>query len=523
MIFHVYPKRMQLKQVLTIWALIWAGCWVLKAQEKSPNVVVIYTDDHRFSGVHALGGQAVQTPHLDQLVEEGVAFTRTYLMGAFSGATCIPSRAMLLTGRPLFELEGIGRTIPAAHSLMSEAFRAAGYHTHIVGKWHQDDASLARGFQSGGRIMGRSAYLVDHFRMPLWDWNAEGHYPREDAFLMTYNAAGKRVRRALSATDKRGPIGTEANGPHTSEIFADDAIEFIQSYERDRPYFMYLAFHAPHDPRQAPAAYRALYPPDEIKLPPSYLPQHPFAKADMTVRDEALAPWPRSPEIARQQLADYYAIITHLDAQIGRLIQALKASGQFEHTIILLAGDSGLAVGNHGLMGKQNVYDEDGLHVPLILAGGPVKGKGRRLPALSYIHDIFPTLCGLAGIEQPASVMGRSLLPVLEGSQSQVRTHSYHAYKQYERAYRRGDFKLIEFVRAEDASRQKGAFIAGSRVSLLFNITEDPWETTDLSWMPEYQDLLEEMRIDMRKQAEVLGDSAARVGQQFDFWDYWEQ
>jgi arylsulfatase A-like enzyme len=116
---------------------------------------------------------------------------------------------------------------------------------------------------------------------------------------------------------------------------------------------MYLAFHAPHDPRQAPEAYRALYPPESIKLPPSYLPQHPFDNGEMTIRDERLPPWPRTPAIARQELADYYAIITHLDTQIGRVLAALEQSGQADNTIIVFAGDSGLGVGNHGLMGKQ--------------------------------------------------------------------------------------------------------------------------------------------------------------------------
>ncbi|MEM9986350.1 MAG: sulfatase-like hydrolase/transferase, partial [Bacteroidota bacterium] len=421
---------------ITLSVLFCLGSLLARSQSEQPNVLVIYTDDHRFTGIHALGGEAIRTPHLDQLAADGLTFTQTYLMGAFSGATCVPSRAMLHTGRQLFDLEGQGHRIPPEHRMMGEAFQAAGYHAHMVGKWHQDNASLARGFDSGGRVMGRGVYLVDHFRMPLWEWNSSGRYPKEDAYLLAFDPQGKLTKRPLSPEDQKGPLGTEGNGPHTSEIFADDAIAFLDDYASDQPFLMYLAFHAPHDPRQAPQAYRDLYPPEDMDLPPSYLPQHPFDKADLEVRDEALAPWPRSISVAQQQLSDYYAIITHLDAQIGRVIRALKASGKYENTIVLLAGDSGLAVGNHGLMGKQNVYDEDGLHVPLIIAGGPIADKGRRIDAYGYIHDIFPTLCDLAGVAIPASVSGKSLAPVIRGEAEQVRDYTYHAYKQYERAYR---------------------------------------------------------------------------------------
>lgn len=483
-------------------------------------MIVIYTDDHRFTGVHALGGQAVFTPHMDQLAYDGISFTQTYLQGAFQGATCIPSRAMLLTGRSLFDLNDVGYTIPADHTMMGEAFQAAGYHSYIVGKWHQDNQSLARGFDAGAQVMGRGFYLTDQYRMPLWKWNKAGKYPFDEGYMWVYNEAGKPVKRALNRQAKKGPIGTEANGPHSSEIFADDAVSFLENYARQDPFFMYVAFTAPHDPRQAPAAFKTRYPAHEISLPPSYVPMHPFDKADLQNRDESLAVWPRTPEVAKKELSDYYAIISHLDAQIGRIIETLKAVGLYENSIILLAGDSGLAVGNHGLMGKQNVYDEDGLHVPFIISGGYIADKGRRIDALSYTHDMFPTLCDLAGIEPPPSITGKSLMPVIHGSNPQIRDYTYHAYKQYERAYRKGDYKLIEFVRAEDENKKQGKFEAGSRVTLLFNVTKDPWETTNLAWLNEYQTLVKEMRLEMKEKALELHDNAEHLGFTYDFWDY---
>jgi arylsulfatase A-like enzyme len=486
---------------------------------KKPNVLVIYTDDHRFSGVHALGGQAVRTPNMDALAHDGISFSNAYLMGAFTGATCVPSRAMLLTGRQLFELDKTGNSIPKTHKTMGEAFKAGGYNSYMVGKWHQDNQSLARSFDDGATVMSRGIYLVDHFRMPCWDWKKDGDYKKEDGYLITYDDSGNEVKLFVTKDDVRGPIGTEANGPHTSEIYAREASKYITNYKEKDPFMMYLAFHAPHDPRQAPQKYKDMYPVENIQLTPSYMAEHPFDNGHFVLRDEELAGWPRTPQIARQQLADYYAIITHLDYQIGKVIAALKESGAYENTLIVFAGDSGLAVGNHGLLGKQNIYNEDGIHIPFVLSGGFIKDKGKTTDAFCYNYDIYPTICELAGIETPESVTGKSLVPVIKNQVDQVRDYMYHAYRQHQRAFRKGDFKLIEYVRTKDRTKKDGEFVSGSRVTQLFNLKKDPWETFNLQPFPEYRELLTEMRVGLRKAAKELGDTKESTGQEYDFWD----
>lgn len=204
------------------------------------------------------------------------------------------------------------------------------------------------------------------------------------------------------------------------------------------------------------------------------------------------------------------------------MIKALKASGQYENTIIIMAGDSGLGVGNHGLLGKQNIYDEDGIQVPFIISGGLVndKDKGRREDALCYIHDILPTVCDLAGISTPKSVTGKSLVPVIDGKVEQIRDYTYHAYRQHQRAYRKGDFKLIEYVRAPDSTKQRGKLVAGSRVTQLFNIAEDPWETFNLADFPEYRERVLLMRKEMKEKAIELKDKPDGMRTRFDFWEY---
>jgi arylsulfatase A-like enzyme len=488
------------------------------SETNRPNVILIFADDLRYSGVHANGCDQVITPNLNQIAAQGIIFDQAYLMGSFTGATCVPSRAMLLTGRGLFDLRDKGHVIPEDHLTLGEAFSKAGYHSQIFGKWHQDNASLARSFNEGGKMMSRGIYLVDHYRMPYWDWKTDGNYRREDGYLLVYGDDGEVKQRPVTNEDKRGPTGTEYDGPHSSEVWTDEAVEFIRGYEKDRPFFMYLAYHAPHDPRQAPREFKDLYKPEELDLPPSFKSQHPFDNGDVLCRDELLAPFPRTPENTRQQLADYYAIISHMDFQIGRVVDELRSRGLLNNTIILFVGDSGLAVGNHGLFGKQNLYNEDGIHVPLFLSGRGLPA-GRRSDALCYMYDIFPTLCDLAGIETPASVTGKSLLPVIRGASQDHRDYLYHTYLQYQRAYREGDYKLIEYVKAPSGKESEA--YKGARVTQLYHIKKDPWETHNLAYYAENQDLLEMMRAGMKRAALEEEDKAHPATAPIKFWDYY--
>lgn len=490
-----------------------------KSKDKKLNVLLIYTDDHRYSGVHALAGMQVKTPNIDKLAETGAVFHHAYLNGAFTGATCCPSRAELMSGRNVYQLQKMGRVIPEGQITIAENFRNNGYHSHVIGKWHQDNASLTRSFNSGDKLMSGNlgAYLTDHFRMPMWDFQPDGVYGRKKAFLICYDENGKEYQRPLKDTDKRGPTGTEEDGPHTSEVFGREAVKFITNYSEEKPFFMYLAFHAPHDPRQAPKKYFDMYPVEDIQLTPSYMSEHPFDNGHLHLRDENLAPWPRTEQVAKEHLAAYYAIITHLDAQIGKVIDALKKSGQYENTLIVLSGDSGLGVGNHGLMGKQNLYNEDGIHVPLIFSGGAIHSHSEH-NALCYIYDIYPTVCDIAGVEIPSSVTGKSLYPVLTGEKESVRKSLYFSYRQYQRGYMKGDYKLIEYVRAMD---EKEKVLKGSRVTQLFNIKNDFWEMHNLASYPQYQKLLNEMRTEMKAAATEIGDTPENAGISVDFWDYY--
>jgi arylsulfatase A-like enzyme len=210
-----------------------------------------------------------------------------------------------------------------------------------------------------------------------------------------------------------------------------------------------------------------LYNPAKLSLPKNFLPEHPFNNGEMKVRDEALAPWPRTPEIVRQHLAAYYAMITHLDAQIGRVLTALEESGHARNTIVVFASDNGLAVGQHGLLGKQNLYDHS-VRVPLVI-GGPGLPKGQRADTFCYLYDLFPTLCELTGTKAPATVEGRSLRPALQDSKARVRESVFFAYRHFQRAVRNDHWKLIRYN------------VESKRTTQLFDMQADPWETRNLA------------------------------------------
>jgi arylsulfatase A-like enzyme len=408
-------------------------------QRRRPNILFLFSDDQRFDTIHALGNPEIITPNLDRLCRRGETFTRAHIMGGTSGAVCVPSRAMLLTGRTLFHLQSQGGVIPEEHIMIPEMLQAAGYTTFGTGKWHNGPKAYARCFTHGAKIMFGG--MSDHLKVPVHDFDPEGKYPPENSYRKE---------------------------KFSSELFSDEAIRFLEGYTSDRPFFAYVSYTAPHDPRMAPMEYTDLYPPERIRVPENFMPAHPFNNGEMYVRDENLAPFPRTPEIVQEHIAAYYAMITHLDAQIGRVLDALEKTGRAKDTLVIFAGDNGLAVGQHGLLGKQNLY-EHSVRVPLIICG-PGIPEDTRSEALCYLLDLYPTLCDILGLAAPETVEGKSLLPVLKNRKAKVRDSLFMAYRSFQRAVRNSDnWKLIKYN------------VRGVETTQLFNLNEDAGEINNLA------------------------------------------
>jgi len=243
----------------------------------------------------------------------------------------------------------------------------------------------------------------------------------------------------------------------------------------------------------APEEFTALYPPEKIKVPENFMQVHPFDNGEMFVRDENLAPFPRTPEIVREHIAAYYAMITHLDSQIGRILDVLEKTGRAENTLIVFAGDNGLAVGQHGLMGKQNLY-EHSVRVPLIICG-PGIPKDVRTDALCYLLDVYPTLCDIIGLPVPESVEGKSLFPLLKDRKAKVRDSLFLAYRKLHRGVRTDDnWKLIKYN------------IQGKETTQLFNLNDDPWEMNNLAHDPAHKTRLRDLTALLKDDMEDLDD-----------------
>ena len=266
----------------------------------------------------------------------------------------------------------------------------------------------------------------------------------------------------------------------------DDAIDFVKNRDASRPFFLYLAVSVPHDPRVALDKYMKLYEREKIPLPKNYLPQLGFDNGEMIVRDETLAPWPRTKDEVRKHLHDYYAVITAMDGHLGRLLDSVDLA----NTIVIFSSDHGLAVGSHGLFGKQSVY-EHSMKAPLILAG-PGVPKGRS-DAFVYLHDIYPSVVDLLGGTIPDGLDGKSFVPVMKGQTSSTRDSVFLAYKDSQRAVRQGDYKLIRFPRIDKTQ--------------LFDLGRDPHEINDLSGDSNQRRRIDELTAVMKRWQGEVGDS----------------
>ena len=238
------------------------------------------------------------------------------------------------------------------------------------------------------------------------------------------------------------------------------------------PYLLHVNFTAPHDPLLIPRGYENLYAPAEIPLPENFQADHPFDHGNRGGRDEALLPIPRTKTLVQADLVAYYAVISHMDAQIGRIMTAIGDRGQTDSTIIVFTSDHGLAMGSHGLRGKQNMYEHT-IRVPMIFAG-PGIPKGKKWQGHAYLRDLFPTLLELAHLP-PVGCDGKSQVPVLHGQVPSMYDFTVGYFRDSQRMIRTNQWKLIDYPLVSKTQ--------------LFDLKNDPLEQHDLSTAAEYDEL----------------------------------
>jgi choline-sulfatase len=283
-------------------------------------------------------------------------------------------------------------------------------------------------------------------------------------------------------------------GKHWSEVLGDHAEEFLDNASKsDKPFFMYLAFNAPHDPRQSPKQYVDKYPLENIKIPANFMPEYPYKDSigcSKKLRDERLAPFPRTKYAIKVNRQEYYAIITHMDAQVGRILDALEKTGKADNTYIFFTADHGLAIGHHGLMGKQNMYDHS-VRPPLMVVGPDVP-KNKRIDAPVYLQDIMPSALELAGIDKPEHIQFKSLMPLINGKTKNSYDAIYGGYIDLQRMISADGYKMIYYPKINK--------------TLLYNLKEDPLEMKNIAEDPANAGLVRRLKSRLKELQKEVGD-----------------
>ena len=450
---------------------------VQAAESDRPNILFVIVDDQSPFDLKVYDPKSpLETPTIDRLAAQGMVFDDAYHMGSFSGAVCTPSRHMVMTGRSVWHLPNTlgGKHCPAdiVQNVMAAVFNRAGYDTMRTCK------------------KGNS-----------------------------YSAANNQFTVVRDAT-KRG--GTAETG---SAWHGEQVLHYLNEREATKdedPFLIYFGFSHPHDTRDGTPELLAKYgavnhndkktlPPINPKQPPlpiNYLPKHPFHHGHPRLRDEVAVSgvWERRDErTIRNELGREFACDEYIDQQIARVLQKLAAMGELDNTFIIYTADHGMAIGRHGLQGKQNLYQHT-WRVPFIVKGPGIK-PGKRSPGNVYLLDVLPTLCDLVGIDVPKSVEGLSVKPVLDGRRATVRDVLFGVYcggtKPGIRSVKKGDWKLIKYDVMDGAVRKTqlfnlennpNEFIAehGKKDPLLTNLAKDPTHADKLAEMEAL--LLSEMR-----------------------------
>ncbi len=416
-------KRIALLLVLTL-------CWSLTASaaQKRPNILYIIVDDQSPFDLKCYHpSSALDAPVIGKLAAEGMVIDGAYQMGSWVGGVCTASRHMIMSGRTVWHIP-------------DKRGRAMNPHVRNPKLVPPDLAqhTLAAVFNRAGYDTMRTCKRGN-----------------------SYDAANAQFTVSRVAT-KRGGSAETGSAWHAEQVL--DYLGAREAAKDADPFLIYFGFSHPHDKRDGTPELLKKYgavnhtnrkaPPPanakQPKLPINWLPKHPFHHGHPGLRDEVNVSgvWQRRDErTIRNEIGRQFACNENIDIQIGRVLKKLKAMGELDNTYIIYTADHGMAIGRHGLQGKQNLYEHT-WRVPFIVKGPGIK-PGSRAQGNIYLLDTLATVCGLAGIAPPATNEGRSAVPVLMGKTQTVRDTLFGVYcggtKPGMRSVRRGDWKLIKY------------------------------------------------------------------------------
>ncbi|MFC2123574.1 arylsulfatase [Bacteroidota bacterium] len=480
--------------VISILLLSLIGCTNKESQKI--NILFLMDDQHRGDCIGADGADWIQTPNLDKLAAEGAIFTRAYS----STPSCLPARTALLIGKSPWA-HGVLLYAPMAESYLNEKpriFTDAGYRTHAVGKNHFN--SHPHGYQT---IVLEEAWRTPHdstFKCDFRTWFEENH-PDKDV-----DATG------LGYTDHRGnrPFLYDDN-LHPTNWTADKAIEFLGTYKGEQPWFLKVSFKRPHPPFDPPERLLKHYLEQDLPLAQvSSWASEEFGEFKGSVEDTPNAPRGHYSTIdIHNARAAYYASITHVDEQIGRIIEALRQRGELENTLILFTSDHGDMMGDQHMWRKTYAY-EGSSRIPMIIRWPEVLfddkniKRGQSIKNPVELRDVLPTFLGAAGLQKPQEMDGMNMLELIQGDKSAWRKildleHGTCYWK--ENAWvclTDGTYKYIYFT------------ITGEQQ--LFDLGNDPHELIDLAEDPANSALVNTWRDHMIMHLSVRGEPWVKDG-----------
>lgn len=465
-------KRIMLLVSLILLAA--AGSAWAKGPAKKPNVLFLISDDLN-NALSCYGHPQVKSPNIDRLATRGMRFDRAYCQFPL----CNPSRASFMTGLRPDQTRVYGnkthfrKTVPDTVT-MPELFGKHGYFVARVGKVYH--YGVPRQIGTDGLDDAQSWAKVV---------NPRGRDKDEEdkVFSMIPGKFGGTLSwYAADGTDEE----------QTDGIGATEAIRILEQV-RDKPFFLAVGFYRPHTPYVAPKKYFSLYPTEKIRL----------ATGPANDRDDIPPPaLPDKPEYAkltdplrREVMQAYYASTTFMDAQVGRVLDALDRLGLADNTIVVMISDHGYHMGEHGLWQKQSLFEESA-RVPLIISAPGMKNRGKATAGLAELIDLYPTLADLCGLPAPKNLPGRSLRPLLDDP---TRKGKPIAMTQ---VYRRTKTRPWQRFKGYTIRTQRWRYTewdGGKRGIELYDHDNDPAEFTNLAKNPKHADKVAELRGLMRR------------------------
>ena len=433
---------------------------------RQPNLVFVFSDQHRGMDMACAGNAQVRTPHMDRLAREGLRLSHCYA----NAPVCTPCRAMLLTGNYPLTNQVLANDLPLPEDAVSigDRLQKAGYRTGYVGKWHLDGVPRDRFTPPGPRRQGFEYWAA---------WNCSHNY--ENAFVFR---------------DEPEPVPLETFEP---EAHTDFVLDFLDA-EDDRPFAIFLSWGPPHDPYfMVPQTYLDQYPPEDVELRPNtpedadpHNPQRPIGG-----RDRELG--------VKGMLAAYYAHITALDEQLGRIMTKLEETDQAENTILIYTSDHGDMLWSQGMVKKQQPWEES-IHIPFIVRWPGHTPAGETSGMLFSVADIAPTLEGLLGVQQDPPMEGRDLSPALLGQDIETPDSVF----------------LLDMMPSDEAAVQGLQEWRGVRTArytyaryrdgtpwVLYDNEEDPFQLNNLAEDPDYADLQADCEAKLREWLNRTGDA----------------